>query len=93
MNKAIAMLEGKSGVRYTIPQRLNIADMAEKVTVRFRVANVYRDKNLVVYYDGCEVRRIKKRIMAPGEMEQLVLTKDSFRDHPDVKTIAIALED
>ena len=90
---AAAALEGKGGVRYTVPQTLHIADMADRVTVRFRVADVYRDKQLVVYYDGREVRRIKKRILAPGEMEELVLMKSSFADWPDVQTITIALED
>ena len=90
---AAAALEGKGGVRYTVPQTLHIADMPDRVTVRFRVADVYRDKQLVVYYDGREVRRIKKRILAPGEMEELVLMKSSFADWPDVQTITIALED
>ena len=88
-----AQLIGKGGVRYTVPQRLNIANMNEKVTVRFRVADVYRNKNLVLYYDDREVRRVKKRIMAPGEMEELVLMRSSFADCPDVKTITVALED
>lgn len=92
-NENVAELEGRGGVRYTVPQRLNIADMAEKVTVRFRVADVYRNKNLVVYYDGSEVRRVKKRIVAPGEMEELVLMKSSFESFPDVKKITVCLED
>ncbi len=92
-NELVAELEGKGGVRYTVPQRLNIADMAEKVTVRFRVADVYRNKSLVVYYDGREVRRMKKRIVAPGEMEELVLLKSSFEGCPGVKKITVALED
>lgn len=88
-----AKLTGKGGVRYTVPQRLNIAEMDDKVTVRFRVADVYKNKNLVVYYDGEEVRRTKKRVMAPGEMEEVVLMKQSFSGRPAVSEITIALED
>ena len=88
-----ARLIGKGGVRYTVPQRLNVAEMDDKVTVRFRVADVYKNKSIVVYYDGEEIRRTKKRIMAPGEMEELVLLKQSFNGRPAVSEITVALED
>jgi len=39
------------------------------------------------------VRKKKKRIMAPGEMEELVLTKDSFTDKGFVREIVICVED
>ena len=31
--------------------------------------------------------------MAPGEMEQIVLTKQSLQEYPDLKEIAICVED
>lgn len=68
-------LEGKQGVRYTVPQWLDIAHMAETVTVRFRVAQPYRDAAVCVRADGKLLRRIPKRILTPGEMEQLVLRR------------------
>ena len=89
----IAELKGEGGVRYTVPQRLDIRNMSDKVTVRFRVADVYKNKNVVVYYDDKEIRRSKKRVMAPGEMEELLLLKSSFAEYPDVKTITVRLED
>lgn len=87
------VLKGESGVRYTVPQTLCPANMDEKVTVRFRVSDVFRDKNLVVCYDGKEVRRVKKRIMAPGEMEELILLRDSFSECPEIQEITIRVED
>jgi len=84
---------GKNGVRYTVPQRIDTANMDEKVVVRFRVGDVYRSKSIALYYDGELVRKKKKRIMAPGEMEELVLTKDSFTDKGFVREIVICVED
>lgn len=66
-------LEGKNGVRYTVPQSIDPENMDETVTVRFRVAQPYRDAALCAYADGTLLRRIPKRILTPGEMEQFPL--------------------
>lgn len=66
-------LEGKNGVRYTIPQSIDPENMDETVTVRFRVAQPYRDAALCAYAGGTLLRRIPKRILTPGEMEQFPL--------------------
>ena len=87
-----ASLAGVGGVRYTVPQRLDISNMDDKVTVRFRVADVYRGKSIALYYDGELIKKQKKRVMAPGEMEQIVLTKDSFAGR-SVQKITVAVED
>ena len=62
-------------VRYTVPQMIRPDDMEETLTVRFRVANVYKNASIVVKAAGKELIRRKKQIMAPGEMEQVVLKK------------------
>ncbi len=87
------VLKAENGVRYTVPQRIDVSQMRDSVTVRFRVADVYRDRSIAVYYDGKLVSSRKKRIMAPGEMEQVVLTKASFADCPDLKEITIRAEE
>ena len=63
-------LTGQNGVRYTVPQYLDPEAMEETVTVRFRVGKPYRDADLAVYLDGRLLRRVHKRILSPGEMEQ-----------------------
>ena len=76
-------ITAENGVRYTVPQTLDIINMQDSVTVRFRVADVYRDRYITVYYDGVPVIRRKKKVLAPGEMEQIVLKKESFSDYPE----------
>ena len=68
-------LTGQNGVRYTVPQYLDPEAMEETVTVRFRVGKPYRDADLAVYLDGRLLRRVHKRILSPGEMEQLTLRR------------------
>ena len=84
-------LTGQNGVRYTVPQYLDPAAMEETVTVRFRVGKPYRDADLAVYLDGRLLRRVHKRILSPGEMEQLTLRR---ADLPrDLKQITIQVEE
>ena len=71
-------LEGKNGVRYTVPQYLDPENMDDTVTVRFRVGQPYRDAALCAYADGKLLRRIPKRILTPGEMEQFPLRKSEL---------------
>ena len=71
-------LEGKNGVRYTVPQYIDPENMEDTVTVRFRVGQPYRDAALCAYADGKLLRRIPKRILTPGEMEQFPLRKSEL---------------
>lgn len=85
-------IKAESGIRYTVPQTLQVETMKNQVTVRFRVADVYKDRYISVYYDGIRILHKKKRILTPGEMEQVVLKKESFKACPDLKEILICTE-
>lgn len=85
-------LECAGGVRYTVPSSLYVERMTEEQIVRFRVGNVYKDAALAVYYnDTCVVRR-KKKMLLPGEMEQIKLKKNELLKFPDLRAITIAVE-
>lgn len=86
------VLKATDGVRYTVPQALDVDHMQDKITIRFRVADVYKDRYISVYYDDVRVSHKKKKVLAPGEMEQVVLKKDSFGEYPDLKNIVICTE-
>ena len=87
----IIKLKGESGVRYTVPQEINFANMDYSVIVRFRVGDVYRDCAIVTYLDDTEIARRKRPVMAPGEMEQIILKKEQIADH-SIQKIRIAIE-
>ncbi|MBQ9748648.1 MAG: FAD-dependent oxidoreductase [Clostridia bacterium] len=86
-------LKAENGVRYTVPQTIDVANMRDSVTVRFRVADIYHNRSIAVYYGDKKVMSRKKRVLAPGEMEQVLLKKDSFKDYPDITEITIRTEE
>ena len=88
----IVELAAENGVRYTVPQKIDVENMKDKVTVRFRVADVYKDRFISVYYDDVRISHKKKKVLAPGEMEQIVLKKDSFKEYPELKKIVVCTE-
>ena len=85
-------LKAENGVRYTVPQTIDVNNMRDQVVVRFRVADVYRDRSISVYLDGVRVQARKKKVLAPGEMEQVILKKEDLQKYPDLKEIVICTE-
>ena len=65
------------GVRYTVPVSIDPARMDENLTVRFRVGAVFRNCYVSAYFDDERVIHRKRQIMAPGEMEEIKLTKEN----------------
>ena len=95
---AVINIKTENGVRYSVPSVVRPALMPDTLTVRFRVGNEYRDKNLSVYLDGKQLMKLPKRIMAPGEMEQIILVKskvDEIVSGSDIKEheLIIRVED
>lgn len=81
------------GVRYTVPETINPMRMDEKLTVRFRVGNVYRNCYISVYFDEKRVLYRKRQIVAPGEMEEIKLSKEELLKYPNLDTITIKIEE
>lgn len=80
-------------VRYTVPASIDPASMDEKLTVRFRVGAVKRNVFESVYVDGARIAHKKRPIVAPGEMEQVILKKADLEKHPDAESIRVVLEE
>ena len=83
----------EGGVRYTVPATIDPASMDEKLTVRFRVGAVKRNVFESVYVDGARIAHKKRPIVAPGEMEQVILKKADLEKHPDAESIRVVLEE
>ena len=80
------------GARYTVPSSVNIARAGDLLTIRFRVGEVFKDSYVSVYLDDERIMHNKKRIMAPGEMEQVILKKEMLTAKEGLKTITIKIE-
>lgn len=91
-DKAIT-LKTSGGVRYSVPAILHADRMKEEQIIRFRVGNVYKDVSLAVYFDDKLVKTQKKRVMAPGEMEQIKLKRSELEAFGAIETITLTIEE
>ena len=80
------------GVRYTVPSTIRVAKMAEELTVRFRVGDVYRNAFISVYFEDERVIHRKRLMMAPGEMEEVKLKKEQLEKYPNLQKITVKVE-
>ncbi len=104
-NAAKYILEGKKeskktieikavdGVRYTVPKNINVENMEDELTVRFRVGNVFKNAYISTYFNDTRVGHKKRRVMAPGEMEQVVLKKEELENFESLNDITIKIEE
>ena len=81
------------GVRYIIPQTINAEQLQSEIDVRFRVSDVYKKAYIAVYFDNECHQRKRKRILTPGEMESVKITKEILNQYPDCKKIRIVVEE
>lgn len=91
MSEPAVSLIAAGGVRYTVPQLLRPSHMEDTLLVRFRVGRVYTDAVLSVYADDACIFSQKKKKLAPGEMEQLLLKKSLIP--AGTKTITIRADE
>ena len=90
--KTAITVEPGAHVRYTVPVKIRPDKAGEETLIRFRVDNVLQDHYLCVSYDGEVVSRKKKRILAPGEMEQVVIRHSDLEKYPELSRITVHIE-
>lgn len=83
----------EGGVRYTVPETLRPDAMDDTVTLRFRVDNIYKYRSICVYFGDRRILQRKRPVLAPGEMEQVTLTKKQLAEYPDIDHITVTIEE
>ena len=83
--------KGIDGVRYIVPQRVNI-EGTENLKLYFRVGQVYMGAKVVVECDGEVLSSRKKVKLAPGEMENVVITTDMLSKMNENSEITVRIE-
>ncbi|MDR1764534.1 MAG: FAD-dependent oxidoreductase [Lachnospiraceae bacterium] len=81
------------GVRYTVPSVIRMVHMPEKLKVRFRVGGIYRGASIGVYCDGRRILTKKRLVMAPGEMEEVLLERETLEKFPLLREITVCVEE
>lgn len=81
------------GVRYTVPSIIRPEVMEDKLTLRFRVGNVYKNCYISVYFNNERVLHRKRPVVAPGEMEEIKLEREKLLAYPELTTITVKIEE
>ena len=55
-------IKATDGARYTVPTSIHMDNMADLLTVRFRVGNVFKDSYISVYFNDERVQHRKKQV-------------------------------
>jgi sarcosine oxidase subunit alpha len=94
-NKSTAkyiQVHAQEGVRYTVPQRINIDNDEAFIEIRFRVNNIYLNCYVSVYFDSNRVIHFKKRILTPGEMESVKIKNNMLKLYKECSNVFIKVE-
>ena len=91
-DKQMISIRATDGVRYTVPTIIRPEEMDDLQVVRFRVGNVYKNRNIAVYFDDELQMKLPKKILAPGEMEQVILKKKDLLEKENLQLIRICIE-
>lgn len=80
------------GVRYTVPEKIHVNRMSDELTVRFRVDAVYQNSYISVFLNQERIQHKKKQILAPGEMEEIRLSKKILEEYQGLEQIVVKVE-
>jgi hypothetical protein len=83
--------KGVNGVRYIVPQKINIKNDGD-VKLYFRVGQVYKIAKTVVKYNDEEIISKKRPRLAPGEMENVIIKNDMLKGFAEGGVIEISVE-
>lgn len=91
-NKKIKVIAG-DGVSYTVPTTIDADSNEENIIIRFRVKRIYQNSQIGAYLNDKEIKHQKKRIFAPGEMQQVVINKEIFDDCQNGSSFTVQIEE
>ena len=89
----VIQIQTEGGIRYSVPQMIRPKHMEDTVTLRFRVGQVFKDVYVSVYRGEERIVHKKKKKLAPGEMEQLVLKKTDLTSVEGFDKIVMKVEE
>lgn len=81
-----------SGVKYITPSFLNRGSIENSVELFFRVDNLYSDSILRIYFDDILGLSVKKKLMMPGDLENIKISSDILEKHQSCNVIKIIVE-
>lgn len=79
------------GVRYCVPTVLNRDGVFQQQSFKMRVSNVFKKVELAVLADGIKIFGKKRPVVAPGEMENIVLSAEQMSALKSAQEVEITL--
>ena len=89
--KTYINIKNGNGINYTVPQNISVNDIDDKLTIFMRVNNVYKDMIIKVISGDNIIQSLKRKHLAPAEMERVVIKKELLKDLNE--DIIISLEE
>lgn len=85
-------VKADEGIRYTVPSKINKETMSEAIEIKFRVRDTYQNCQIVMYIDDKQIVAKKHKVVAPGEMEKLILKGDALSQIKNANSIRVVVE-
>lgn len=87
------ILRSQAGVRYTVPSSIYPENMEAQTVIRFRVGQIFKNVFVCVYLGNNLLVKRKRAIMTPGEMEEIILSKEKILEFSGEKEIVVRIEE
>lgn len=77
-------------VNYTVPQNIRLENILDGQEIMFRVSNVFKNINITVRNsEGELIKKMRRPVVAPGEMEKIKLKREEIEKAQGLLTIAL----
>ena len=76
-------------VTYTVPQKIDVENVEKAVDISFRVNRSFGNSEILVTSGDTVIARYKRRHMAPGEMEHILLTAKALQEADGPVTVLV----
>ncbi|SHE73656.1 Thioredoxin reductase [Thermoanaerobacter uzonensis DSM 18761] len=78
--KSNIFVKAGNGIRYVVPQKINVDNIEKRIKFRMRPVNVYNNAMLAVKSGDKYLLRQKRQRLTPGEMIDVNLSKDILKN-------------
>lgn len=80
-------------IRYTVPSAVVLSGLNKDIKIRFRVGNIYKHKKVTASAGDLVLATKIRKVMAPGEMEEIILPLSKLKDIKGASEINITVTD
>lgn len=91
LKSKVLTINPTNGIRYTVPQLINIDDNYSPIQFKMRVSNVFKNVEIRLLVDDEVIFKKYKQIVTPGEMETLNIKEDLVKKIKQGSKIEITL--